>query len=111
MEGEVLKSPFVGKVEMALRAMAPLFEVMVRQFPEVSQYSVPFAYVQHWYMNLTAREMYYMGELRTGPQGRPHYRKIVQEMARQAIEVHPDMFAGMAVDWSVHYCNRTRVST
>jgi thymidylate synthase ThyX len=100
LEGEVMKSPFNKKIETVLKSIAPLYETMVKDFPDVAQYTVPFGYIQHWYMNLTAREVYYMAELRTGPQGRPHYRKIVQEMAKEAIEVHPDLFNGMMVDWN-----------
>jgi thymidylate synthase ThyX len=98
VEKEVLASPFVNEIEIALKLVSPVYELIHKEFPEVAQYTVAFAYIQHWYVNLTAREMYYMGELRTGPQGRSHYRHIVQEMATQASAVHPDLFAGMKVD-------------
>jgi len=100
LEKEVLDSPFVGKIEKALSLLALVYEHLTEEHADAAQYVVPFAYIQHWYTDLTAREMYYMAELRTGPQGRPHYRKIVQEMARQAIEIHPRLFAGMMVDWN-----------
>jgi thymidylate synthase ThyX len=100
LEPEVTNSPFAEKIESALEAMAPLYESVLTEYPDAAQYVVPFAYIQHWYMNITAREVYYMGELRTGPQGRPHYRKIVQEVAEQVIDVHPNLFEGMIIDWN-----------
>ena len=100
LEDEVVNSKFFDNVKLALESVKPIYENIYKTNPAVAQYLVPFAYVQHWYMNLTAREMYYIAELRTGPQGRPHYRKITQEMAKQVIEVHPNLFAGMMTDWN-----------
>lgn len=100
LEGEVLESKFSKKIETVLKLAAPLYEIIAKDNPDLAQYVVPFAYIQHWYMDLTAREMFYMAELRTGPQGRPHYRMIVQEMMRQVLKVHKDMFAGAMADWN-----------
>lgn len=100
LEEEVRNSKFLKNIEKPLQVAKTMFQIMGGEFPDAAQYLVPFAYIQHWYTNLNAREMYYQGELRTGPQGRPHYRHIVQEMARHVIEVHPDMFAGMKIDWN-----------
>lgn len=99
LEGEVLESKFASKIKTVLKLAAPVYEMLAKDNPDLAQYVVPFAYVQHWYMDLTAREMFYMAELRTGPQGRPHYRMIVQKMMKQVLKVHPDMFAGAMVDW------------
>ncbi len=98
LESEVLDSPFAERIQSALQAAAPVFESIQREHPDAAQYGVPFGYIQHWYMNMSAREIYYMGELRTGPQGRPHYRKVVQEMVDQAAGVHPDLFKGIFID-------------
>jgi len=106
LEKEVLESPFAGKVETALKMVEPLYEAMFAEYPDAAQYVATFGHVQQWYVNLTAREMYYIGELRTGPQGRPHYRGIVQEMARQVIAVHPDLFKGMIIDWNDYSLSR-----
>lgn len=100
LENEVRNSKFLGNIERPLQTANAMFQILKNEFPDAAQYLVPFAYIQHWYAHLNAREMYYQGELRTGPQGRPHYRHIVQDMARKVIEVHPDMFAGMKIDWN-----------
>lgn len=100
LEDEVLESKFASKIETALKLAAPVYEIFARESPDVAQYVVPFAYIQHWYATLTARELFYMSELRTGPQGRPHYRMIVQEMMKQVLKVHNGMFTGAMVDWN-----------
>lgn len=100
LEKEVFNYKFFGKIKKVLDLAKVLHERMSEESPNIAQYAIPFAYIQHWYMTLSVREMYFMAELRTGPQGRPHYRKIVQEMAKQVIAVHPNLFAGMMVDWN-----------
>lgn len=100
LEEEVKNSKFISSIEKSLQIANTTFQILKSEFPDAAQYLVPFAYIQHWYAHLNAREMYYQGELRTGPQGRPHYRHVVQEMARRVMEVHPDMFAGMKIDWN-----------
>lgn len=106
LEKEVLESPFDRKVETALKMVEPLYEAMFTEFPDAAQYVATFGHIQHWYVNLTAREMYYIGELRTGPQGRPHYREVVQEMAREVMTAHPDLFKGMMIDWNDYSLSR-----
>jgi len=49
-------------------------------------------------MTMTAREIFWIAELRTGPQGRPHYREICQQIANEAIKVAPTVFSGVMVD-------------
>jgi len=106
LEKEVLESPFAGKVETALKMVEPLYEAMFTEYPDAAQYIATFGHIQHWCVDITAREMYYEGELRTGPQGRSHYRRLVQEMARQAVAVHPNLFKGMMIDLSDYSLSR-----
>lgn len=99
LEDEVEKSPFIGKFDSALKEAEGLFSDLESTFgPEVAQYVVPFAFVQLWYMNLTAREIYWIGELRTGPQARPHYKEIVLELVDEVSKVDPAVFQGVMVD-------------
>ena len=100
IEDELKKSPFKEKVEMALKVIQELYPKLLRASPYVVQYSVAFAYITHWYMHLTAREIYWIGELRTSPQGRPHYRKICQQIATLAKEKDPSVFQGMMIDYN-----------
>lgn len=100
LEKEVLESPFIAEIRAALEKAARVSSKIRKQIsPEVAQYAVPFAYIQHWYMNLSAREIYWIGELRTSSQGRPHYREIVQQIGRLASEATPEIFQLLMIDW------------
>lgn len=98
LEKEVTESKFLPKIIKAYRQAEKLFRSLQKDRPELAQYVVPFGYLQHWYMNLTAREIYWMVELRTGPQGREHYRQICQDIARLAKKSAPSLFQGLMVD-------------
>lgn len=106
LENEVLASPFKTQIVEAIETAGRFHKIMASGNPDVAQYIVPFAYIQHWYMSLSAREIYWMAELRTSPQGRPHYRKIVQEISRQAKVVSPSIFSDMMVDWGDYSISR-----
>ncbi|MBI2405774.1 FAD-dependent thymidylate synthase [Candidatus Microgenomates bacterium] len=100
LENEVLESPFFEQIGDALSKAAVVSRELELGAPDVAQYAVPFGYLQHWYMNLSAREIYWMVELRTGPQGRPHYREVCQNIAQQATERDPAIFQGVMTDWN-----------
>lgn len=101
VEDEVKESPFIDKINRVLNMAADLNEKLEKRFgSEVAQYVVPFAFLQQWYMNLTAREIYWIGELRTGPQARPHYKEITLDLVDLAQKADPAVFAGIMVDRS-----------
>jgi thymidylate synthase ThyX len=106
LEPEVLNSPFIEKIEIALEKAAKLFQKLATKSPWIAQYIVPFGFVQHWYMHMTAREIYWIVELRTGPQGRPHYRHICQQIAREATKASPSVFSGLMVDTNEYNLSR-----
>ena len=98
LEKDVINSPFIDEFRKIFRYVEDVFNRLEEISPDIAQYAVPFAFVQQFYMNMTARELYWIAELRTGPQGRPEYRKVVQEMVRQAKRKSPNVFAGIKVD-------------
>ncbi len=106
LEKEVLKSEFVQQITKAYEQAEKLYKKLYKVSPYVAQYVVPFGYLQHWYFNLTAREIYWMIELRTGPQGRPHYREICQQIAKAVIEATPELFQGLMTDWNDYSLSR-----
>lgn len=106
LDRDVLESPFSDEVTDALEYAASAFDKIRKLSPEVAQYVVPFGFIQQWYMNLSAREVYWIAELRTGPQGRPHYREICQQIASQATEVAPSVFSGMRTDFGNYGLSR-----
>ncbi len=99
LEREVVESPFKEEIEEILMKSAMLYLKISSKFgPEVAQYAVPFAFIQHWFVSLSAREIYWMGELRTGPQARSHYKQVVLDMVDQAVAKDPNVFQGIMVD-------------
>ena len=107
LDSDVLESPYASEITSALENAAKVYEKISRKVSaDVAQYLVPFGYVQQWYMDLSAREIYWISELRTGPQGRDHYRKICQDIARQAEDAAPSLFLGMKTDFSSYKLSR-----
>lgn len=106
LEQEVLDSPFSKQIVEALVEADELYKSLADKSSDLAQYAVPYGYLQRWYMKLTAREIYYMLELRTGPQGRPHYREICQEIGKLAQRVSPAIFQGMMIDWNDYRLSR-----
>lgn len=98
LETEVLEFELLDKITGAYKKAETMYEKLCKKSPVLAQYVVPLGYIQHWYMDLTAREIYWMAELRTGPQGREHYRQICQDMVRKAIKAEPALFQGVLVD-------------
>lgn len=106
LEKEVMKSDFLKDFEKAYAKAEKVYEKLLKISPEVAQYAVPFGYLQHWYMNMTAREIYWIVELRTGPQGRPHYREICQQIAKLAQDTDPALFQMLLTDWNDYSLSR-----
>lgn len=106
LETEVLTSPFTDEIKKSLEKAAAAFDLISQKNPEAAQYVTPFGFVQHWYMNLSAREIYWMSELRTGSQGREHYRQICQDIAKKATEAAPLLFSGLKTDWESYPLSR-----
>jgi thymidylate synthase ThyX len=106
VEKEVMKSEFLKDFQNVYAKAEKLYEKLVKISPDVAQYAVPFGYLQHWYMNMTAREIYWIVELRTGPQGRPHYREICQQIAKLAVETDPSLFQMLLTDMNDYSLSR-----
>ncbi len=54
-----------------------------------SQYATLLGHRMRWKVTYNAREAFHLHELRTGPQGHPGYRKLVQEMHDVISNIHP----------------------
>jgi thymidylate synthase ThyX len=77
-----LERPFTESLERS----GELHEALEVSFPEQSVYAVALAFNIRYVMQLSAREAMHVLELRSGPQGHPSYRRIVQEMHHQIAE-------------------------
>lgn len=56
--------------------------VVGEEFPQQAQYLVTLGHRIRYVMRLNAREALHLIELRTSPQGHPHYRRVCREMHR-----------------------------
>jgi hypothetical protein len=70
----------------SLERSKSLHDALAPYFPEQSAYAVALAFNIRFVLQLNAREAMHVLELRSGPQGHPAYRKIVQEMHRLIAE-------------------------
>ena len=73
-----IEAPYVESLE---RSRA-LHDALVGRFPEQAAYAVALAYKVRYVMQMNAREAMHLIELRSGPQGHPAYRAVVQDMHR-----------------------------
>jgi thymidylate synthase ThyX len=60
-----------------------------------AQYATLLGHRMRWKVTYNAREAFHLHELRTGPQGHPGYRKLVQQMHEDLSEVHPQLAEAM----------------
>ncbi len=68
--------------EQSLNRSAELYQDLRDELPHQSQYVVALAHRIRYVIQMNAREAMHLIELRSSPQGHPHYRHIAQEMAR-----------------------------
>lgn len=99
MEPDVASSPFGKQFEDAYASVRVAWDAITQSHgPDIAEYAVPFGAIQNYSMHMTARAVYWICELRTGPQGRPEYRMLSQQIADHASRVHPALFSGIRID-------------
>lgn len=106
LEREVVKSEFRKDFIKVFKVVEKLYKKLEKYSPFIAQYVIPFGYLQHWYMKMTAREIYWIVELRTGSQGRPHYREVCQQIAKLALNATPGIFQSLMTDWNDYSLSR-----
>ncbi len=72
--------------DAAMERSAALYGALALRFPVQASYAVALAYRVRFVMQMNAREAMHVLELRSGPQGHPSYRRVVQEMHRLIAE-------------------------
>jgi thymidylate synthase ThyX len=77
---------FTDAFESSLGRCQDLYETMAPTFPEQAPYAVALAFRIRYVMQMNAREAMHVLELRSGPQGHPVYRRVVQQMHRLIAE-------------------------
>ena len=79
----VMGAGLADRYDGAMERSRSLYETLQSDFPEQAAYAVSMAFRVRYVMQFNAREALHMIELRSQPQGHPHYRRIAQEMYRQ----------------------------
>ncbi|MCL4393072.1 FAD-dependent thymidylate synthase [Patescibacteria group bacterium] len=98
VDNDLIDSEFMEDIKSLFDRVGSVYQKLKSVDPFIAQYIVPFGFYQRWTMQLSARELYWIAELRTGPQGKPSYRKLVQEIVEEVGKVHPLVFSGVLVD-------------
>jgi thymidylate synthase ThyX len=83
--GTDMEEPYCEALEKAKE----VYDTIASELPEEAQYIVPMAYNLRWYFTVNLRALQWMCELRSMPQGHPHYRYVAQEMARLVCKEFP----------------------
>jgi thymidylate synthase ThyX len=70
------------RFESSLARCQDLYDTMAPIFPDQAPYAVALAFRIRYVMQMNAREAMHVLELRSGQQGHPVYRRVVQQMHR-----------------------------
>jgi thymidylate synthase ThyX len=87
---EILDTELEQEYRGAMGKAKEVYDSIAGELPEEAQYVVPMAYNIHWYFHVNLRALQWLCELRSSPAGHLVYRYIVQEMAKQVVEVFPE---------------------
>jgi thymidylate synthase ThyX len=82
----VTESGLAPEFESSLARGQDLYDTMVPTFPHQAPYAVALAFRIRYVMQMNAREAMHVLELRSGQQGHPVYRRVVQQMHRLIAE-------------------------
>ncbi|HTT86584.1 MAG TPA: FAD-dependent thymidylate synthase [Acidimicrobiales bacterium] len=82
----VVDAGLAGGFEESMARSRQLYEDLAPTFPTQAPYAVALAYRVRYVMQMNAREAMHVLELRSGRQGHPVYREVVQQMHRLIAE-------------------------
>ncbi len=86
---EILDTELEEPYRQAMNRGKEIYQAISQELPEEAQYVVPMAYNVRWYFHINLRSLQWLCELRSAAAGHPSYRRIAQEMAKQAIAAQP----------------------
>jgi thymidylate synthase ThyX len=95
-----LKEKFVSAIEN----LEKLYQKI--EDKDLAQYAVSFAHRVRFLQYQNLREFFWETELRTNPQGHPHYRKIEQEKAKIIQKIYPLISKYLLVDFQNYEFSR-----
>jgi thymidylate synthase ThyX len=86
IKGTELESEFKKTMELV-----ELYDDLKIQDPLYNQYIIPIGYLHRSIFEMDLKELYYISELRTKPQGHQSYRRVAYEMFKLANDFYPDL--------------------
>ena len=106
IDQDLKESPYGGEVGKLFEKIDKLHRSLPKEMAYYGEYIIPYAFHQRYLMSMSAWEAYHLIELRSGTQGREHYRKIAQKMSDLLKEVHPNIFSGLKTDYNSYSLSR-----
>ena len=88
---DVAGSELEPEYREAMEALSAYDDERVIHDADLMQYMIPLGYLHRSRFQMDLKELYYVAELRTKPQGHISYRRIAWEMFRQARERYPEL--------------------
>jgi len=107
MPDEIRRVGAENEWKEAMKISDEVFRKIEVDHPFEAQYIVPLAYKIRWYMGMNPRELFWVAELRTTPQGHPNYRRVVNKMWDLAVEKNPLIFNSKVVEKNREDCEKS----
>lgn len=86
---DVVGTDLEAEYREAMELVHSFHDESVMHDPELMQYQVPLGFLHRSLFEMDLAELYYIGELRTKPQGHISYRRVAYEMVRGGMEHYP----------------------
>jgi thymidylate synthase ThyX len=86
-----IKAAGLSEQATALVARADALHAWLEEnYPALSEYAVLHGHKMRWLLGMNDRALMHMLELRTAPQGHPHYRRTCQLLHKAAEDLYPE---------------------
>ena len=106
LDDDLKDSPYYGEIKKLFEKIDKFHRSLPEEILHYGEYLIPYAFHQRYLMSMSAWEAYHLIELRSGTQGRSHYRKIAQKMSDLLKGVHPNIFSGLKTDYKSYSLSR-----
>ena len=87
---DILNSELESEYRLAMESVLSYTDEVVND-QDLSQYVIPLGYLHRSFFQMTLKELYYLVELRTRPQGHMSYRRVAYEIYELAKNRYPKL--------------------
>lgn len=110
LEQDVREFESVDKIRKVIEKADRLYKDLSKENIDAAEYVVPFGFLQRFIMETSLRQLYWITELRSGPQGKPHYREFVIQLANAIIQNYPDLTHLLYIDTQGYSISRREIT-